>query len=149
VLDTQLQPGDIVVSYRNYYQDLPVYLQPSTPLIVVDDWDAPEIMAEDNWRREFFLGLRDQPEARRWLIDEARFAELLATHPHTFVLVRSRDEAYLAKRYGLRTIAHEKKNALMIQTSIDSVGAIQSGRSQLLRQQYLGVRFNGQPRNGG
>jgi len=117
-LQKQLQPGDMIISYRTYYQDLPMYLQTPKPLIVVDNWDDPEILNEDTWRREFYLGLNHQPEAREWLIDDSRFAELLAQqlsekNSHLFVLARSREEQTLTARYDLRVIARDKKNILL------------------------------------
>lgn len=49
-LRTILPKNAIVISYRSYYQDLPVYL--NQKVYVVYNWDDPSIAANDNWRRE-------------------------------------------------------------------------------------------------
>ena len=45
-----LPKNAIVISYRSYYQDLPVYL--NQKVYVVYNWDDPSIAENDNWRRE-------------------------------------------------------------------------------------------------
>ena len=80
---------------------------------MVDNWNDPDIMKEDNWRREFYLGLQHQPEARKWLIDESAFAEKLALAPRSFVLASYRYETTLTTQYKLRVIARTQKNLLL------------------------------------
>lgn len=123
VLTKQLQAGDTIIGYRNYYQDLPLYLHQTAwqaaqgkqiqPLTVIDNWNDPNIMKEDNWRREFYLGLQSQPEARNWLIDDNTFAEKIKTASRIFVLSSYRNEQELTARYGLHVIARTKKNILL------------------------------------
>ena len=96
------RPGDVVVCWGFYYQDLPVYLQSRQPVPVVYDWSDPKIMQVDNWKREFLLALHAQPEARQWLIDEAGFAKLLSGKQRVWVLVQPQHAAELIRRYGLR-----------------------------------------------
>jgi 4-amino-4-deoxy-L-arabinose transferase-like glycosyltransferase len=119
-------PRDRIVSYRQYYQDLPLYLQTSRPLLVVDDWNDPQIMEEDNWRREFYIGLNNhngaQQDAHQWLIDENRFAAMLNEPTRTFVLARARDERELVRRYGLRVAARTGKNILMVHDGVAQEG---------------------------
>ncbi|HQQ63622.1 MAG TPA: glycosyltransferase family 39 protein [Pseudomonadales bacterium] len=122
VLQKAFQAGDSIISYRNYYQDLPLYLhreKPFQPMTVVDNWNDPEIMKEDNWRREFFLGLQNQPEARNWLIDENAFAARLQSSARIFVLSSYRNEQTLVSRYGLHVIARTKKNILLATPAIE------------------------------
>jgi 4-amino-4-deoxy-L-arabinose transferase-like glycosyltransferase len=97
----RLTPDAIVVTYHNYFQDLPLYLNRAEPIRVVDDWTDPNIVKVDNWRREFFFALRDQPEARGWLLDEAGLANLLAGPKSVFVVVNTDLVDDLKQRYRL------------------------------------------------
>lgn len=112
-LRSRWQPGDVLISYRHYYHDLPLYLQTEKPLVVVDDWNDPAIMQTDNWQREFYLGLQKQPEARAWLVDEAAFNRQLEDNPRVFVLATKGDAEYLVQRRGLRIIARTGKHVLL------------------------------------
>ncbi|MDB6063599.1 MAG: dolichyl-phosphate-mannose-mannosyltransferase family protein [Verrucomicrobiaceae bacterium] len=118
MLQKEITSNDVIVSYRTYYQDLPMYLLSQKPMVIVDDWKNPAILQEDNWRREFYLGLQNQPEANNWLIEEAEFAHLLSTQNRVFVMARMRDEKHLAEQYGLKVIRRDKKNVLMATASI-------------------------------
>ncbi|HEY9104739.1 phospholipid carrier-dependent glycosyltransferase [Chitinimonas sp.] len=95
VLKPMLGPDAVLVSYRNYFQDLPLYLNRRELIRVVDDWQDPEIVKTDNWRREFYFALRDQPEAREWLLDAAAFKALLAGPRSVYVIARRDNEAEL------------------------------------------------------
>jgi 4-amino-4-deoxy-L-arabinose transferase-like glycosyltransferase len=57
-LKTRLQPGDAVMTYREYYQDLPVYL--GRTVTVVD------------WKGELEFGMEIE-DTSRWMIGEAAF----------------------------------------------------------------------------
>lgn len=134
-LQNQRKDGDSIISYRNYYQDLPLYLhqqktaQPMNfqPMMVVDNWNDPDIMKEDNWRREFYLGLQNQPDARKWLIDESAFAnKLQEAGARIFVLSSYRNEQELTSRFGLHVIARTKKNLLLATSAISTTPQSQS-----------------------
>ena len=51
-----MKPGDEVISYRTYYQDLPVYLERTISVV--------------GWKGELDFGSR-QEDVSRWMIDEA------------------------------------------------------------------------------
>lgn len=84
-----------IITYRSYLNDLPLYLQQKQHLIVVDRWDDPTLMDRDNWRREFYLGLQDHPEARGWLRLERDLPRLLASDQPYFLLVRYPELAHV------------------------------------------------------
>ncbi|MCD6060629.1 MAG: arnT 3, partial [Moraxellaceae bacterium] len=88
-----------IIGYRSYLNDLPLYLQQRQPIIVVDRWDDPALMQRDNWRREFYLGLQDQPGARAWLKLESELPALLAQPQPYFFYVRYPELAYIRARY--------------------------------------------------
>jgi 4-amino-4-deoxy-L-arabinose transferase-like glycosyltransferase len=91
-----------LISYRSYLNDLPLYLQQRQPVIVVDRWDDPSLMARDNWRREFYIGLQQDATARAWLKTERELPALLARREPYFLLVRYPELAHIrALRPGL------------------------------------------------
>jgi 4-amino-4-deoxy-L-arabinose transferase-like glycosyltransferase len=93
-----LQEGDRVVCYRKYFYDLPFYLGRHEPLLVAYDWDDPAIEKTDDWRREFWLGLRWRPEAAAWMVTPERFRELCAGDgARCFVVVLRADAAELER----------------------------------------------------
>lgn len=93
-----------IISYRNYLNDLPLYLQPRQRIIVVDDWDDPSLMARDNWRREFYLGLREDPRAAAWLRPTQDLGRLLDAPGPWFLIVRRSELAEVQRRHpGLQS----------------------------------------------
>lgn len=97
----RLTPDAVVVTYHNYFQDLPLYLNRAEPIRVVDDWTDPNIVKIDNWRREFYFALQDQPEARGWLLDDAGFAALLNGRRPVYMVVNADLAEGVKQRYGL------------------------------------------------
>ncbi|MES2218330.1 MAG: glycosyltransferase family 39 protein [Pseudomonadota bacterium] len=71
-LKSLLQPGDEVVTYYRYYQDLPLYLEKQ--LTIVADWHAPDIAYNDNWLREMWYGMVFQ-DTSQWLIGDKEFLQ--------------------------------------------------------------------------
>ncbi|WP_374352601.1 phospholipid carrier-dependent glycosyltransferase [Chitinimonas sp.] len=101
----KLTADTVIVNYRNYFQDLPLYLNRHEPIRVVDDWTDPNIVKVDNWRREFFYALKDQPEARGWLLDEAAFAALLRGPRPVMVVLTSDLADEVQRRYQLQEVS--------------------------------------------
>lgn len=62
MLAVQLQPGDRVAFIDEYFYDVPFYARLTAPAIVVSDWDAPDVAAQDNWRKELFDATRFSPD---------------------------------------------------------------------------------------
>ena len=116
-LQAQMQPADELIGYRNYPQDIPIYLKVPAPLTVVDDWNNVDILKDDDWRREFYLGLQHQPEARAWLIDDDAFARRLRERKpgqRIFVLARGRDAERLVARFALHKVESYRKQVLLV-----------------------------------
>jgi 4-amino-4-deoxy-L-arabinose transferase-like glycosyltransferase len=87
-LKNYLQPGDEVVTYYRYYQDLPLYLQQQ--VTVVADWHAPDIAYNDNWLREMWYGMPFQ-NTSAWLIEKNTFWQRWNSDKRLFVVT---DEDY-------------------------------------------------------
>jgi 4-amino-4-deoxy-L-arabinose transferase-like glycosyltransferase len=112
-----LRSGDVVVSYRRYYYDLPLLLDRREPIVVADDWDDPAIPATDNWRRELWLGLRRQPEAAAWLVAPARLEVLCGGEARCFVVAPRRTLPEL-ERLRLATIAEAGDQVLAASAAV-------------------------------
>lgn len=89
-LKAQLQPTDAVVSYYDFYQDLPLYLDRT--ITIVADWQSPTIPTKDNWQRELWVQMKDRKENN--LIDNAAFATRWRSHQRLFVFL---DQKYLSQ----------------------------------------------------
>lgn len=92
-------PHTLIVSYRTYLNDLPLYLHQRQRIHVVDAWDDPRLMDRDNWRREFYLGLRDHPDARQWLRLEAEMPALVRSGRPLLLIVRYSELAHIQQRF--------------------------------------------------
>lgn len=72
VVQSQIKPQDVVVSYEQFFQGVPLYLQ--RPVIVVNDWhNQTRILENDGWPRMLYLGMQRNPAAKAWLIEPAAF----------------------------------------------------------------------------
>lgn len=78
------QPGDEIINYYKYYQDLTVYL--GEPITLVADWQSPNIPYRDNWVRELWYGMEMQKE-HPWLIDDKTFLSEWNKDKRIFVFV--------------------------------------------------------------
>lgn len=58
ILQPRLKPSDEVVTYHNYYQDLPLYLQRRVTIV--------------DWQNELTFGMEHQ-DTKQWMIDDATF----------------------------------------------------------------------------
>jgi 4-amino-4-deoxy-L-arabinose transferase-like glycosyltransferase len=87
-IKSRLQPGDEVVTYYRYFQDLPVYLEKKVSIVA--DWKAPDIVYKDNWLREMWYGMVFQ-DTSQWLIDDKVFWQRWHSDKRLYVVT---DEDY-------------------------------------------------------
>lgn len=116
-LAAYLKPEEEVISYHQYYQDLPLYLR--RPVTVVDNWNAKDIQKTDNWRREFWEGSHFQ-KSNEWLIDDKDFEEYfvpgqprfyILTDPLSFKqLQKTHHKLYELDRYDNILLLSNEKN---------------------------------------
>lgn len=115
LLKERIQPGDLVVTYEDYYQDLGIYLESSDYITVVSDWHDPEITKSDNWRSEFYHGFPDTEGEERWMIDKPAFAQRLAAGGTVYVFTGPEHAAELRNDYHLQPLA--EKNSILLFTN--------------------------------
>ena len=116
-LTSYLKSEEQVISYHQYYQDLPLYLQ--RPIRVVDDWQATKIAEKDNWRREFWEGTHFQT-SHEWLVEDKDFEGYFVpgqprfyvfTDPFSFIqLKKTNHKLYELDRYDNIVLLSNKKN---------------------------------------
>jgi len=81
-LRPQIAATDRVVFWTRYFYSVPVILERTRPVEVVDAWTAPSANLPDSWRRELTAGREFEPaRAPGVLITPAEFEASLATNP--------------------------------------------------------------------
>jgi hypothetical protein len=75
-----LGAGDHVVALHTYPFSLPFYLRLGDPVRVVEDWDQPQLLRKDTWRKELSEAARfaDPARVRTILLTPEQFARELA-----------------------------------------------------------------------
>ena len=101
VLKKRLQPGDEVVSYDTYYQDLPVYLERRITVV--------------SWKGELEFGTTVE-DTSQWMIDDATFWKRWDGTSTTYMLTKR------GTYDALRSAGH--KNLYLIADSDDNVLAV-------------------------
>lgn len=84
-LTPMLRANDRIVSYHNYYQDLPFYLQ--RKITVVADWNNPVLMNADNSLGQLAWDKQYAPASSAWLIEEGSFWQLWHSPQRLFVFL--------------------------------------------------------------
>jgi 4-amino-4-deoxy-L-arabinose transferase-like glycosyltransferase len=88
-LQPLLKPGNTVVNYFKFYQDIPMYL--GRTIILVADWKSPDIANRDNWVRELWYSMPFQ-NTDEILWDETTFWKRWHSKEKMFVFL---NENYL------------------------------------------------------
>lgn len=86
-LKPHIQPQDEVISFHEYFYDLPLYL--GKRLTVVGHWDLMHAKA-DNYRRHFILASRHQ-DTSDWLINENDLVKRWKSPGRKFLIYRNKD----------------------------------------------------------
>lgn len=74
-LKTQIAPDDVVVFWNRYDYAVPVVLDRSSPVLVVDPWGRSSRALPDNWRRELVEGQEFEPPSGRSLITPSQWLQ--------------------------------------------------------------------------
>jgi 4-amino-4-deoxy-L-arabinose transferase-like glycosyltransferase len=97
-LQTILRPTDTVANYFKFYQDVPLYL--NRKIILIADWNAPNIEQRDNWVRELWYSMPFQ-NTDDILLNEDSFWKRWHSSERIFVFVN--------KNYLEQFASHTKK----------------------------------------
>lgn len=84
-LQPMLHPQDEVAGYFKFYQDVPIYLQ--RKIIIVANWQAPDIATRDNWVRELWYGMSFEKGSNNYLLNETEFWQRWNSDKRIFVFV--------------------------------------------------------------
>jgi 4-amino-4-deoxy-L-arabinose transferase-like glycosyltransferase len=98
-LRSRLRPGDIVVTFQDYYQGLPFYLGQT---ITVVAWQQSEL--------SFGAGLED---TSAWMIDETRFRQLWISGQRVYLVGDERFEPPVASG-AVSLVARSGRNLLLV-----------------------------------
>lgn len=90
-LQKHLQPTDTVANYFKFYQDVPLYL--GRTIILVADWQDPNIETRDNWVRELWYSMPFQ-NTDEILLNEKTFWKRWHSKEKIYVFV---NQNYLAQ----------------------------------------------------
>lgn len=96
-LQTVIKPGDEVVNYFKFYQDVPLYL--GQRITLVTNWNNPSISQKDNWVRELWYGMAYQ-NTSDWLINEDIFWQRWNSNKRMYV--------FLNQNYLMQFQSHTK-----------------------------------------
>lgn len=72
-----------VVYYHNYFYDLTYYLRLKSPAYVVYDWPS---VNSDNVYMQLRDGLHFEPDLKRYLLEDAEFANFVRQHPAVTII---------------------------------------------------------------
>jgi 4-amino-4-deoxy-L-arabinose transferase-like glycosyltransferase len=83
----RIAPGDRLLFLHEYFFDVPIYARLTSPVLVAEDWQSPEIDRHDNWIKE----LRDaqrfaSADAARVLVMPAQVPSILCGAGSTWVI---------------------------------------------------------------
>ncbi len=87
IINQFIKPNDIIATYNDYFQDLPLYTQ--RRIVIVSPWDTKNLMQKDNWQRPFAYGIAWQPN-HDWLINEETFWQRWHSPQTIYVLVKAK-----------------------------------------------------------
>lgn len=98
-LKPRLTKSDMVVTYKTYYQDLPVYLKRR---IVIA-----------SWQNELTFGMNHQADSKKWMIDLAEFHKRWLSHERVYAMMEKYDyEALKAAGWKMFLLKEANKQVL-------------------------------------
>jgi len=124
-LNSIVQPEDEIVTYYKFYYDLPIYT--GKRITVVADWNAPDIVKNDNWTRELWYGMPFQ-NTQDWLISKEIFWQRWNSDKRLYVLTDSHyyDELKSVAKNKIFEIARFQNTVLLTNQEIKYEGTSSS-----------------------
>jgi len=86
IINLQAAATDDVITYNQYFQDLPFYLKRRVSIL--------------NWQNEFAFGMQHQ-NTETWMINDMEFERRLASSQRVFVLISKSEYQRLIQRYPI------------------------------------------------
>lgn len=83
-LNTLIKPQDRVITYNQYYQDLPFYLQRRVSIL--------------NWQNELSYGMAHQ-DTKNWMINDKEFARLWSGKKRVYMIMSKDEYRGFSKKY--------------------------------------------------
>ncbi len=103
ILQPLLKTGDTVVSYHEYYQDLPFYLQQK--IMVVNDWTNSSLKNQDNSLGQLAWSIQYAAQGQQWMLTDKQFWQLWQCGQRVFVFT-NRDQ--------VKTFKHKSKQPVYV-----------------------------------
>jgi 4-amino-4-deoxy-L-arabinose transferase-like glycosyltransferase len=104
-LQPLLTPTDEIVTFRDFFYDLPFYIQ--RPIKMVQVWNTPGLAEHDDWRGEFLYAAQHfQPEVRSLLLDDAAFVQLWHGEQRVFAFVKTKKASQLIELVGSASVCN-------------------------------------------
>lgn len=122
------QPGDEIINYYKYYQDLTVYL--GEPITLVADWNSPNIPYRDNWVRELWFGMEMQKD-HPWLIDDKKFLDKWKAKKRVFVFVNRNYFNQFKKAVGQYHEIARYKDIILLSNTANLSGGRNAGENRI------------------
>lgn len=107
ILKPLLKPQDEVITYNQYYQDLPFYLERRVSIL--------------NWQNEMHFGMQLQ-NTSEWMIDDAIFWKRWHSKQHVYVIISQNELAQLREKHPnehIHILGKTLNNVLISNTPID------------------------------
>ncbi|MDE2393970.1 MAG: glycosyltransferase family 39 protein [Burkholderiales bacterium] len=109
------RPGDRLVFADDAFYDLRFTAHITAPVIVLSDWDDPDLPKHDNWKKELFDAGRFAPDGGRSVLwNWSRLPEL-ACGGRTWIAARPAALARLAALPGLETVFEGRSARLLLE----------------------------------
>jgi 4-amino-4-deoxy-L-arabinose transferase-like glycosyltransferase len=108
-------PGDRLVMYNQFAYDVPMYAGWRKPVVVVTNWDDPDLMKGDDWRRELADAALFMPDGGRdvlWLPRRLHEALCVPGRPTTWLMAWLDEAARLPALAGRDPVAQTRKMGL-------------------------------------
>ncbi len=83
-LKTLIRPHDEVITYNQYYQDLPFYLERRVSIL--------------NWKNELTYGMQHQP-SHEWMINDNQFWQRFHSQQRVFVFISKEEYQHLVQHH--------------------------------------------------
>lgn len=113
-----IHPEDEIITFYNYYQDLPLYLE--RRVSIVENWTSKKITKKDNWARELWYGMRFQA-TDDWLINDKKFWQRWNDSSHGVFLLTNKNRLALLDTLTVPsnhyTVIAEDRNIVLLRNS--------------------------------